>query len=110
MPKGAALHVGKDDWTSKISDGKLSLSGVEGQQFIVSVWQGKTNLLTQKVFMGDGFLVPDEIDTTKGEQIVKPPPKGASSSATASATSKPSAAPAPSPQPSTPSTVSTAFE
>ena len=75
IPTGATLKVGKDDWTDRIVGGAITLRGEEGQQFLVSVWQGKRNLLTQKVFMGDGFVVPDEIDTAKGEQIVKAPTK-----------------------------------
>jgi hypothetical protein len=111
IPKGASLRVGKDDWTSKIANGKITLSGDEGQQFLVSVWQGKQNVLTQKVYMGDGFLVPDEIDTAKGEQIVKPPPTGGKPTGTnATSTATKPTGESPTTKPSTPPTVATTFE
>jgi serine/threonine-protein kinase len=102
MPKGASLHVGKDDWTARVVDGKLVLEGEEGQPFIVSVWKSKQLLLTQKVFMGDGFVVPDEIDTSKGEQLVKPPGTNAPakpSAPTATATTSTPPAPTKTPPP-----------
>jgi len=74
-PKGSLVKVGKDDVTGNIKDGKLPLSGDEGDSFIVSIWNGKTMLMSQKVYMGDGFLIPEEIDVSKGEVSVKPPPK-----------------------------------
>jgi len=68
-------------------------------------------LLTQKVYMGDGFLVPDEIDTAKGEQFVKPPPKGTKPPQAAdTASSKPTGATTTTTKPSAPTTVYTTFE
>ena len=68
IPKGSLVKLGKDDVTPKIEDGKLALSGDEGDSFIVSIWNGKTMLMSQKVYMGDGFLIPDEIDVSKKEE------------------------------------------
>ena len=120
MPKGSTIKVGKEDMTGKLVDGKLSLTGEVGQGFIVTIWHGKENLLTQKVYMDDGFLVPEEIDTVKGEQTVKPPvvkPTGAKNPAapTSSGTGKTTATGgAPPPPPTTtskpPVTIASTFE
>jgi serine/threonine-protein kinase len=75
-PKGATVKLGKDVVT--LDGGRLSLSGLVGHQYIISVYQGSKNLLVQKVFMSDDGPIPSEVDVDKGEQIVqRPAPKKA---------------------------------
>ncbi len=108
-PKDAIVKLGKD--VVKLEGGKLELSGLVGQQYIISIYpaKGTTPLLVQKVFMDDSGPIPSDIDVDKGEQVVaKPVPKavkpGAAPTAaapavtTAAAPANTGAAPAPTPK------------
>ena len=121
MPAGSIVKIGKENVTAKVKDGKLSLTGKSGDLYIVTVYKDGENLVTQKVYMGDGYLVPDELDTQKGEVAVKPPPPAPTTKPTGIATgvaTKPppavtkstGAAPPPATTVKPPSTVATTFE
>ncbi len=77
-PKDAKIKLGKDE--VKLEGGKLELTGLVGQQFIIQILpaKGGAPLLVQKVFMDDSGPIPSDVDVDKGEQVVaKPVPKGA---------------------------------
>jgi serine/threonine protein kinase len=75
-PKDAIVKLGKD--VVKLEGGKLELTGLVGQQFIIQILpaKGGAPLLVQKVFMDDSGPIPSDVDVDKGEQVVaKPVPK-----------------------------------
>ncbi len=76
MPAGSVAKV--NNAPAELTDGKVKLSGPAETVFYVSVTKPGGELLTQKVFMAQGFLVPDEWDVSKGTMVVKPPQPGAS--------------------------------
>jgi serine/threonine-protein kinase len=57
-------------------DGFVELTGKEEKAFYVT-WKLGTGIETMKVYMGDNFIVPDEVDTTRAAVKVPPPPKSA---------------------------------
>ncbi len=94
VPKGSKIKVGKEDVTEKIADGKLALTGLDGAAFIVTIQSGKDQPLVQKVYIQEGATIPEEIDFSKGEQVVQAPrPRatGAAAPATTGAAPKPTA-------------------
>jgi serine/threonine-protein kinase len=74
VPKGSKVKVGKDDVSEKANkDGKIALTGLDGAAFIVTIQSGKEQPLVQKVYIQDGATIPEEIDFSKGEQVVQAP-------------------------------------
>jgi serine/threonine protein kinase len=71
---GSTVKVnGKEE---KLVDGRISLKGMPGTQFFVSVYETGKPPLVQSVFIiGDGKAEPDKVDTALGVVAVKPPPK-----------------------------------
>jgi serine/threonine-protein kinase len=84
VPKGSKVKVGKDDVSEKAKDGRIALTGLDGAAFIVTIQSGKDQPLVQKVYIQDGATIPEEIDFSKGEQVVQAPkPKATTGGATA---------------------------
>jgi hypothetical protein len=67
------VKLGRDDVTEKVTEGKLALTGLDGAAFIVTIQSGKEQPLVQKVYIQDGGTIPEEIDFSKGEQVVQAP-------------------------------------
>ncbi|MBK7399637.1 MAG: protein kinase [Myxococcales bacterium] len=77
MPAGCSVKV--NNVAATVDDGKLQLTGPVDTTFYLTVTKPNGEVLPQKVFMAQGFLVPDEWDVSKGTLTVKPPPKGSTS-------------------------------
>jgi len=120
-PKDAKIKLGKDE--VKLDNGKLELTGLVGQQFIISIYpaKGTSPLLVQKVFMDESGPIPSDVDVDKGEQVVaKPIPKAGgttakpagtgAAAATTAAAANTGAAPAPTPTVKAKPKVETTFE
>jgi serine/threonine-protein kinase len=120
-PKDAVVKLGKD--VVKLDGGKLELTGLVGQQFIIQIIpaKGGAPLLVQKVFMDESGPIPSDVDVDKGEQVVaKPVPKAPGTAKPAGTAPAPAittaaaintgAAPAPTPVVKTKPKVETTFE
>jgi len=59
IPAGATVKVGKND--AKLEGDKLTLRGMDGTKFIVSIYSGKRILAVQTVFMAKDFCVPPTV-------------------------------------------------
>ncbi|MBL8719549.1 MAG: protein kinase [Myxococcales bacterium] len=106
MPAGCSVKV--NNVAATVDDGKLQLTGPVDTTFYLTVTKPNGEVLPQKVFMAQGFLVPDEWDVSKGTLAVKPPPKGSTS---APAPSKgPDVKVTPAPSKSTPAPGATSWD